>query len=484
MKTCVLGRTNVLVLTAVAILTVVLSPVALGAWLDTEDILHMNDGRELHGQILDESETSILFETVDEEVDIRMRVSIAKSEIMRIDRDVEIGGGESDEEADEDAAPVRPKRGSSKQAVEQPERTRIGTRRGTADDADLPSIYLIPMKGQMGTDVHLDIYESVVDDVNREKPDIVVWELECNATDELMISMADSQEQGLIDLAAYREIVNTLKKEIDPGVRQVMWVRDSVGVSSVMALAWQDVYMDPGGRLEGLNVIFRNAAGWSDPDVRAKMIAAWVAIVNAFFETGGHAIVLGRAMMNPEESLSATWKGRDVVWSLDQEGEYIVDNSDEATVSFTAKTAEDLCLSDGTAETIDDLALLLGLREYRLVEGEAPVMVEGYVEGWRGLFDRTKTWYSEIQDIQQGRGATDQIAALGQIKTRLKKIISAMEKYEAVETRWKTDFGLSKLALIVQVEQINEQIRGLRGGGRGAGGGGRSGGAGPGNGGG
>ncbi len=61
---------------------------------------------------------------------------------------------------------------------------------------------------------------------------------------------------------------------------------------------------------------------------------------------------------------------------------------------------------------------------------------------------------------------------LGRAKLDLEKIIKAMERYKAVEIRWRTDLGKSKLELEIEVEKIKEQIRALRqqGGGRGGGG--------------
>ena len=51
--------------------------------------------------------------------------------------------------------------------------------------------------------------------------------------------------------------------------------------------------------------------------------------------------------------------------------------------------------------------------------------------------------------------------------------IKAMERYKAVEIRWRTDLGKSKLELEIEVEKIKEQIRALRQQDRGRGGGGR-----------
>ena len=53
---------------------------------------------------------------------------------------------------------------------------------------------------------------------------------------------------------------------------------------------------------------------------------------------------------------------------------------------FTAVPLEDLLISDGTADTLDDLALLLSLREYEVVESSNIDEVVEYRDAWRESF--------------------------------------------------------------------------------------------------
>ena len=73
----------------------------------------------------------------------------------------------------------------------------------------------------------------------------------------------------------------------------------------------------------------------------------------------------------------------------------------------------------------------------------------------------------------------------GGAENDLERIIRAMRTYPAVEARWKTDFGVTRMELEIMVEQLKEQIGGMRNRGRSGGsrGGGRGGGRGPGGGG-
>jgi hypothetical protein len=227
------------------------------------------------------------------------------------------------------------------------------------------------------------------------------------------------------------------------------------------------------------------AKGWADSDVRAKMMAAWTGQAKGLIEYGGYSHALAMAMMDPEHFLSASWRGREVDWHLNVDGEYLVDGRDDSSAEFRAKDAENLCLSDGTAESLDDLTLLLGIREYRLDEGVGAKLVDDYITQWRRALDEAK---SNLKDYEQNlgwAGGDDALKYLGKAKSNLERILKLMETYDAVEVRMRREHGLNKVGLQQQIEILKERIRNLRdqqkgnnrgggrqGGGRGFGGGG------------
>lgn len=347
-----------------------------------------------------------------------------------------------------------------------------------SDDATaagkVPVIYPIPMRGQMGTDIHPSAYEEIVGDCKKANPDLVVFILESADINNIFyLADDDRAETGLGLLGEYRQLATSLRDELS-AYPQVMWVEDSVGFGSLMAMSWPTMYMKPNARLWGLQNVSRMAGGWQDPDVAAKMMAAWTGIGKGFLEKGGYPLELGEAMMRPEYKLSANFEGRKVTWKLDTNGHWVVDSSPEDVTNLRAELAEDLGVCAGIAETLDDVAFLQGWREYQLQES-GQKMIEQYVEDWRRTYDATKKW---MQDAEQNLGwasGEDAVRYLGAAKNLYEKVIGAMKQYPAVENRWKRD-GVSLLSLEVLVEQLKEQILGLRGGGRGAGGGGAGGG--------
>ncbi|MCP3904762.1 MAG: hypothetical protein GY715_14135 [Planctomycetes bacterium] len=435
-----------------------LEPSAIAAPVEeTEDILVMDDGRELHGKILEEKGDSIVFQLVHKASNIRTRVTYLLEEIAEIHRDVAIAG-----EAEETThKPTRRKRrATSRPDEDEPERT-YGAHRAHVD-ADAPSFYIIPMKGQMGTDVHTDVYREMLDDIHATKPDILVIEMDCKDNEDVLYSLIGREEMGRADFDEFRELINLFRDDLRE-YRQVIWIKDSVGVSSAVALVWDELYMTPEARLAGL-VSARDQTGfdaWSDEDVRGKMTAAFMSWVKGFLEYGGYSLELADAMVQPKYSLSGTWKGREVIWSLDTKGEYIVDSSEDHTSNFRAKTAEDLCISDGTAANLDDLALLLGIREYRKLDSEAERIFEDYREDWRRTYANCHTWLQDYNQFMGWASGEDTLPYLGKAKKCLERVVAAMDRYEAVETRLGSD-GVRRFSLEIQIEQMKERMRGLR----------------------
>lgn len=442
---------------------------------ETVDIIHMRDGRELTGQILQEDASQVVFRYRDPNLNLETTITLQRRDIVEIERDVAV-------ESDDQPRDVEDENGRDSGPIERsrPSGLEQGLAEGDADDESLPAFYIIPMRGQMGTDIRTDAYERVVQEIRREQPELVIWLLDCADVDELMISQSDQAEGGLTNLIDdYRDLVRMLHDDLR-GIRQVMWVHDSVGISSLMALAWEEMYMAPGARLTGFRGIYEGAARMGDADVAAKMVAAWIGIINGFLIRGGRPIELGEAMSRPQHKLSATWRGRQVEWRLDTSGEYIVNSSDERTAGFRAKTAEDFGISKGTAETVDELALLLGYREYRVIEGGAEQIITRYVENWRREFERCRRLWEDFAKHMSWATGDQAMRWISRANSDLGRIIAAMRRYPAIEIRFTMEYGVDLFTLEMLEEEIRERIRAMnqrnrdrgRGGGGGGGGGG------------
>lgn len=444
----------------------------------TEDILYMNDGRELHGQIISETRTEVVFQLVYS--GIKSTVTFRMDEISKIERDVAVAGEE------EEAAEEKPRqRTTAKDEEDEKDPRTYGALRG--DDPSLPSFYVVPMKGQVGTDIHIDAYRPMVDDIRAFDPDFLVIEIDCADEEDRLYSRLDPNDAGLADsssLDMYRKIMNLFHDELRD-IPQVVWVKDSIGIASVLALSWNNLYMHSDASLGGLRSAARFFEGArDDPDKFGKFREAYMAWLRGYVENSNRDTRLVDAMVMNEPRLSATWSGRDVSWSLDANGEYIVDNNPNATVNFNARSAANFCISEGTADSLDDLAIMLGLREYRVCDGVSETVFDDYTEDWRRALAAVAEEYEGYVEAQQFANGEDAVRYLGKAKRHLEKIVSYMDRFEAVELRAMMEVGVRKFDIETQIELLKEQLtrlsrarrgtgrRGAPGSGGGLGGGG------------
>ncbi|MBL9148516.1 MAG: hypothetical protein JNM94_07460 [Phycisphaerae bacterium] len=324
----------------------------------------------------------------------------------------------------------------------------------------VPKVYIVPMKGQMGTDVEPEEYDAIVEDIKKVKPDIIVIQLDASDEDrkqplDLSEGRANRAERSIPKINEYRDLALKFRTELRD-IPQVMWVNDAIGFSALMAFAWPEMYMGSDARIWGLQQVTMLAMGWEDPDVAAKMMAAWTAAGKGFLELGGYPLPLGDALLFPDRNLSARWEGRKVKWTNDVDGTWIIDDNPKRTPIFTAQLAEDSGLCDGTADSLDDLMFILGYREYTKIDsGEKAI--DGYIKRWRKAFERCEELLQDVGD----EGGGDERALAKQLKT-WESILSEMERYPAVEYRLGRQYGLNKGAVKREIEQIKNQLQQIR----------------------
>lgn len=343
-----------------------------------------------------------------------------------------------------------------------------------------PKVYTIPLRGQLGTDITPSIYRQVIEDAKAKQPDLIVLILESADYDQVEFTggaVDDPEEAGRFDQYELRDLVNSIKEDLRH-IPQVVWVKDAAGPAAVLAFAWPDFFMGEHGRIEGLMFAYLNTRH-PDWEVHRKFLAAWVGIVVGFLEAGGYDKVLGEAMIVPSKKLSVSWQGRKLIWRSDEEGTYVVDNDPKGVPAFTAKVAEDLLLSKGTASDLDDLMFMLGYREWdrSLVDGkqDGERIVSDYVKRWRDAFKKSNEAYQTYRrEIGWATGGAEGLAHLGKARRALQEVLDAMNRFPAVEFRWRQR-GLTRDAVERRLLELREAItaaeRGRRGGTTGGGGG-------------
>src|SRR5690606_6770439 len=168
------------------------------------------------------------------------------------------------------------------------------------------------------------------------------------------------------------------QKEIDLAV----WISEARGVAVAYAMMFEQIYFRPTGWMgdgESFDKLLKDM--YSDEDVQAKMISAWVSTCRGMAEEGGYSDLLCEAMIRPEVVLSLEWEGEDASFYQDTAHRWTVDGSTEEALQLWADDARRYAVAKGVARTLDDLMFQLGYREYYHHEGKAEDLTEYWNEG-------------------------------------------------------------------------------------------------------
>jgi hypothetical protein len=327
----------------------------------------------------------------------------------------------------------------------------------------LKSVYVVPFRGQFGTDIHPACYEDILEDLEDKRPDIIIFELDSADIDRVEYMGEDPRNAGLFSVASDDTMMRKMLRDFKDKhsyAQQYVWVKDSVGFGSLLAFSWPDMYMAPDARLFGLS---RAAGFWTrveDPEVRAKFREAAVAIINGFLSSGGYDLKIGEAMLRPEMLLSASYKGRNIEWREDTKGHWVVDGRDDSTAGFSAESAEELGLSKGSAESLDELMFVLGIREFDRVPDDGETLHKKYVEDWRKAYDQCGKLIEESNTAQEDAQNANPKGNLNKAKSALTRVVGLMKKYPPVSVKLQSE-GTTLLAVETEILRLNEQIRAL-----------------------
>ncbi|MDP7189769.1 MAG: hypothetical protein QGI74_07885, partial [Phycisphaerales bacterium] len=210
-----------------------------------------------------------------------------------------------------------------------------------SDAEDSLSIYIVPMRGQVGTDILPELYESIIEDIKEVSPDMVIIKIDSHdfkdIDDEVVDIMNDTGQPSPEDLSEVQlkpmaEIREAFYQEL-PDVKQVCYVEDAMSAASLLALSWKDLYIDPDADFGGavyvwLECVYSRTAG--DSQKYGKYLRAIMGDVRALVQYGDWDEPERRAFVQafvvPEAKASSTWRGRDAIWHDHTGGDILVDD--------------------------------------------------------------------------------------------------------------------------------------------------------------
>jgi hypothetical protein len=328
-------------------------------------------------------------------------------------------------------------------------------------------VYVVPLKGTWGFFISPQLMNRLVDDIEARKPDVVLWVLNSADVKEAFYKKMRADELiGVHDENGWKPVLPRIGAGLR-GTKQIMFVEETWGFSTLLALAFPTMYMKPDASLDGL---IRVSEGWNvqDEEVVAKFRESAEAQATAFAMQGGYSVEDGanrkqmtQAMMRKELKLSAEWAGRVLRWRQDSEGPYQIDDSTERCARFPAFVAVELGLSVGVAEEIDEVLFLEGIRRYTVIPsdgnpdvGAGEALVASFNAAWNRNYDEAERLFDEVQ-LKQSRDPEK----IELYKRNFERIVDILEKDPLATLKWNFKKRPDIRSLKNQIRDWEEQLR-------------------------
>lgn len=343
----------------------------------------------------------------------------------------------------------------------------------TVTDDDGPAVLVIPMRGQMHTDIHHELYESMVDRINEADPDLILIELESRDFKNEFHTLMGWGER--LDFNGYdaEDIIDIRKvfKIQLADYPQVVLVEDSAGASTVLALSWPEIYMADDAYLHStfLSSDFNNI---NAEDTRGKIREFRMVHTKTLAEYAGRDYALLRAFADPDVPLSGSWVGKDVKWADNLEGDLVLDQGVDFMPHLSATIAAEVDISKGNANDREDVLLAEGIRVYHLVGEDITQELVDHTTQWRKDFLKAEKMLRDGEKYGGWARGEDTERYLRKQLAEYKKLLKLFEKSKPVAARIGRKHRISERTLKQWIEEIEDQLEQLKNGGRGRGGGG------------
>ncbi|MBT5365279.1 MAG: hypothetical protein HOI88_04035 [Phycisphaerae bacterium] len=339
------------------------------------------------------------------------------------------------------------------------------------------AVLIIPMHGQMHTDIQHELYQSMVDRIKDADPDLILIELlSRDFKNEFHTLMGWDSSHGrrlnfnsydAEDMVKIAEVFHLPLAEFP----QVVWVEDSAGSSTVLALSWANLYMSDDAYLHStyLSSDFNNI---NAEDTRGKIREFRMIHTKTLAEFAGRDHALLRAFADPDVPLSGSWEGKDVVWADNTDGELILDKGVDYMPHLSATIAAEVSISKGNVTSRNDVLLSEGIRVYHLVGEDITEELNAHPVKWRKDFLRAEKMLRDGEQYGGWARGDDTAKYLRKQLAEYNKLVKLLEKSSAVAKSIGRKHRISIKTLEQWIEEIEEQLEQLKNGGRGRGGGG------------
>jgi hypothetical protein len=214
-----------------------------------------------------------------------------------------------------------------------------------AATAKVPNIFVLPWEGMVGIGARHNEIEEIGKEADKFGPG------------QIIVILIDSPGGLVIEGDKIHETLVELKKRH----RVVAWIKKAISAGAFTALHLDEIYFMRVGALGSITMFS------GDKSIEGRELADWLRKVGEVTEMGGRPAVVGQAMVTRtiECSYDRDENGN-ITWYRTIQGKYVLSTNEE-NLTLTAETAAHSKFSDGTADTVEELAQVLQLKEWKEV---------------------------------------------------------------------------------------------------------------------
>ena len=271
-----------------------------------------------------------------------------------------------------------------------------------ASTAKIPSIFVLPWEGTVGIGARHDEIEMIAKEADKL------------GDGQIIVLQVNSPGGLVIEGDKINELLTELKKRH----RVIAWIKKAISAAAFTSLHCDEIYFMRVGALGSITMFSGQTA------ISGRELDAWLKKLGEVCELGGRPAVVGQAMVtNPILCSYDRDENGNITWYTTLEGEF--DLSDEKeNLTLNAENALHCKFSDGTADTVEELATLLQLKEWK----EASDVGRKIHENWqRTLKECAEVKPKLMNDYQNPAGLEMEDRMANQIRA-IKEILKWYDK--------------------------------------------------------
>ena len=284
-----------------------------------------------------------------------------------------------------------------------------------------PKVFLLPFEGTVGSFArHNEIKQ--------------IGEIADQYGDGQIIVLLVDSPGGLVKEG---DEISATMRELQKRHTLVAWIRKAISAAAFTSFHCPQVVFMPSGALGSITMF------GGDKAAEGAQLAAWVKEVGDAAESGGHNREMAEAMVTNSEmySYDPANGDRGVVHYGNTQGEKILSTAQE-NLTVNATEAQECGFSIGTADTVDELAVVLGLpRWYETTDDGRQIH-----KNWFRTLDRAKR---ELPDLfarvqgQRGASGGDPVKTMTRQIGSLRKLM-----------KWHTILGENTMIMFSQEARV------------------------------